>query len=272
MATTTSTFYLYADAKSSQFPSTNYTLTAKNALTTFPVVFSDLDDTLLMTPQGISHYFSNDAEDYYNLEDLRRGMSEMIGKYGYFVSVGTDNKLVITAPFPFTMDTSASKSSAAVKLGFVDTLVTTGTGTIAATSLGKNPITSLTVECPWYPPSTISDENVFMTMVGAATNAYEIAPLNTMNPVPYMISILNLPQPCGTASTSFTTDCLRGTEVGIVITNTSFAKGHSVLTHIPDGLQVLRFRIDQLTDYRSELIVPGLTFAITLQFDVAGTR
>jgi hypothetical protein len=139
-------------------------------------------------------------------------------------------------------------------------------------------IDSTIVEIPFYPPDTISGKNVFMTMVCAATNHFE---LQNTNPAPadgvsFLISCLDLPQSVGTISDNKTYDCQRSNVLGIVQSSydkTSFTKGPLILTYIPNGLQTLRFRIDTLTNgIVNNSIKNSAMFTIIVQFEVSGTR
>lgn len=273
MASTTSTFYLYGNSLDRQFPPAQYRIKAATKITFPPytgIVITTYNIVSINPPTKTLYLYNDDDGTWFNLEDLRKSLHDLLAPYGYTVNIATGDLLEIVAPFQFTLSKNIQYNCLAA-LGFTNDTTSTG-GIISSELVANQAINTLTLECPWYPPSTISDQNVFMKIVSASTNAYEFSQLNSIPPVPYVISILNLPQPVGTTSTSFTSDCLRATELGIVTSNESFTNGPSILTHIPDGLQRLRFRIDQLTDYRTNLIVPGLTFVIMLQFDVAGTR
>lgn len=120
----------------------------------------------------------------------------------------------------------------------------------------------------FYPPSTISDCNVFMQLVNAEMfgNALDSAR------VPFVISLQGLPQPVGTYSDT-ENGCRSSTFLGHVCTRGHGERGPRILTHIPDGLQQLTFQIDQLYQADRDLrISANMVFAVTIEFEVSTSK
>lgn len=117
----------------------------------------------------------------------------------------------------------------------------------------------------FYPPSTISDTNVFMRLVNAEMfgNAFE------GTRIPFVLSLKGLPQPVGTYSDA-SGGCRPSTVIGTICTRDTCSPGPRILTHIPDGLQQLTFQIDQLyqadKDFR---IHSNMAFSLTIEFEVS---
>lgn len=120
----------------------------------------------------------------------------------------------------------------------------------------------------FYPPSTISDTNVFMRLVNAEMfgNTFDTAR------IPFVLSLKGLPQPVGTYSDA-AGGCRASTVIGNICTRGVCERGPRILTHIPDGLQQLTFQIDQLyqadRDFR---ITSNMVFSITIEFEVSTSK
>lgn len=120
----------------------------------------------------------------------------------------------------------------------------------------------------FYPPSTISDTNVFMRLVNAEMfgNAFE------STRIPLVVSLKGLPQPVGTYSDQ-ESGCRPSTVIGNICTRGVCERGPRILTHIPDGPQQLTFQIDQLyqadRDFR---ITSNQVFLLTIEFEVSTSK
>lgn len=120
-------------------------------------------------------------------------------------------------------------------------------------------------EVDYYPTDTISGENVFMTMKNAVVNVANLpTPITTQ--IPFQIEILNLPQACGTITVK-DEDCKKSNHLGFVVTNQTTVESPRILTYIPDGHQVLQFKITQVGSGTS--LQQGMVFVITLQLEVS---
>lgn len=125
--------------------------------------------------------------------------------------------------------------------------------------------TSLKFQVKFYPPSTITDNNVFMRLVNA-----EISPKDTTTRVPLLVSVKNLPQPCSTFTESGG-ECTRTEILGLMAINSQTTLGPRILTHVPDGLQELEFEIKQF-DHTTAYLKPGMLLMLQLQFEVCGEK
>lgn len=125
--------------------------------------------------------------------------------------------------------------------------------------------TSVKFQVKFYPPSTITDNNVFMRLANA-----EISPKDTTLRVPLVVSVRNLPQPCSTFTQSGG-ECTRTEILGLMAINSPTTLGPRILTHIPDGLQELEFEIKQL-DQNTQYLKPGMFVMLQLQFEVCGEK
>jgi hypothetical protein len=120
----------------------------------------------------------------------------------------------------------------------------------------------------FYPPSTISDTNVFMQLVNAEMFGNSLESTR----IPFVVSLKGLPQPVGTYSDA-EQGCRPSTFLGHVCTRGHGERGPRILTHIPDGVQQLTFQIDQLyqadRDFR---ISANQVFSITIEFEVSTSK
>lgn len=120
----------------------------------------------------------------------------------------------------------------------------------------------------FYPPSTISDNNVFMRLVSAEIDA-------TNPPVsrsPLLLSLVDLTQPVGTF-TKQGDGCTMNKYLGTIVWNSTTIPGPRILTHIPDGLQTLTFQLEQLHQEQLQQTVLGnSTIFITVEFEVSTTK
>lgn len=135
------------------------------------------------------------------------------------------------------------------------------TSTFVLEYTGATNASTYTWEMDYYPTDTISGENVFMTMKNAVVNVD-----NLTTQIPFQIEILNLPQPCGTITVK-EQDCKKSSHIGFIVTNQTTVEGPRILTYIPDGHQVLRFKITQIGSGSN--LQQGMVFVITLQLEVS---
>lgn len=125
---------------------------------------------------------------------------------------------------------------------------------------------SFTVD--FYPPSTISDCNVFMRLVSAEIDATN--PPTTRSPL--LLSLVDFSQPVGTLTKQGET-CTMNKYLGTVLWNSTSQPGVRILTHIPDGLQTLTFQLEQLhQEQLQETILGNSTVFLTIEFEVSTSR
>lgn len=144
----------------------------------------------------------------------------------------------------------------------------TGLGFSSSGVLGISPTFYRSYTFPpvdFQPPSTISDTDVFMRLVNA-----EVFGLNPGSVrIPYTVSILNLNQAVGTM-TEQDKDCRPSTYLGTVSVRGISEKSPRILTHIPNGLQALVFRVDQLYQAdRDFYISDNQAYTFTIEFEVS---
>lgn len=158
----------------------------------------------------------------------------------------------------FYLVSSGGGSAANAKLGFN----TSSTNPVNASSYRSYTFPAV----DFYPPSTISDQHVFMRLVNA--EMFGNTPSNSR--IPYTISLLNVPQPVGTY-TDAEKECTRSTLLGSSVAVRGVCeKGPRVLTHIPDGLQQLTFRVDQLyQNDRDFYITDNQVYQFIIEFEIA---
>jgi len=192
--------------------------------------------------------------DVYDLEDtLQLAFSDDGFTWG-----AKDDKLTVQADFPFTL----LALTASEALGFSD-----APGSDKAGVLSPVVTDSFSQLIDFYPPSTVSGENVFLRLVSATVNTHDLRlPITTC--IPFAVSILNLPQPCGTTS-KYNVECTRSQQVGLVVTNQTVAPGPRILTYLPDGHQQLLFRIDQITSGLETNINAGMRFVLMFEIEVS---
>ena len=259
MASTTSTFILRFDSEVDIVPEYKIKGISAPSLT-----IDDMTDEIRLinttTSAGVTRYIAIDSYD--TVDDLLYEINNSIRPDGYIAEL-VDGKIHISADFPFTWETTTSTSM--VTLGMIATAALLTATKVSSTT------NSATFEVPFYPPDTISDRNVFMTLTNVVVNSSEVSEPIT-DYIPFMISILDLPQSVGTFSDTNSEDCTRATQIGMVQTNLPFVKGPAILTHIPDGLQRICFRIDQVSNGLTQSLQYGTVFALMIQFDVTGIR
>jgi hypothetical protein len=197
-------------------------------------------------------------------DELASSLTLKLAPYEYQVNL-VNGYLWFLADFPFKW--IGSSTSAIKTTGFAPNNTDTVTAKSTATTTN-----SYTFELPWYPPDTISGQNVFMKLVGGSINGFETNPVMESY-CPFLVSFLDFPQPVNTYSDSYVDDCQRSNVVGIIsTTNGVTTHGPLILTYIPDGLQRIRIRLDQLTNGTREILTQGAVIALLVQFEVSGTR
>jgi hypothetical protein len=136
------------------------------------------------------------------------------------------------------------------------------------TSQTKDSYRSQTFTVDFYPPSTISDCNVFMRLVSAEIDATN-PPLSRS---PLLLSLVDLSQPVGTF-TQQGEGCTMNKYLGTILWNSTTNASSRILTHIPDGLQTLTFRLDQLhQEQLTKTVLGNSTIFITIEFEVSTSR
>jgi len=136
------------------------------------------------------------------------------------------------------------------------------------TSKTTNSYRSQTFTVDFYPPSTISDCNVFMRLVSAEIDATN-PPLSRS---PLLLSLVDLTQPVGTF-TKQGEGCTMNKYLGTILWNSTTNPGPRILTHIPDGLQSLTFRLDQLhQEQLTQTVLGNSTIFMTVEFEVSTSR
>lgn len=196
--------------------------------------------------------YTTNGELLSSLQSVLNGTSYSVA----FQSNFTDRLLFSSDKF-FFLDSVGGGSLVNVKLGFQSNY-TDGVNAASYRSYTFPPV-------DFYAPSTISDTNVFMRLVNAEMSGFGIS----SSRIPYTISLLNVPQPVGT-STETGDRCTRSTLLGTVAGRGIEEKGCNILTHIPDGLQELTFRVDVLyQNDRTFYITDNQVYQFTIEFEVS---
>jgi hypothetical protein len=139
---------------------------------------------------------------------------------------------------------------------------------LGQTSQTINSYRSQTFTVDFYPPSTISDCNVFMRLVSAEIDATN--PPVTRSPL--LLSLVDLTQPVGTL-TKQGEGCTMNKYLGTILWNSTTNPGPRILTHIPDGLQYLTFKVDQLHQEQfTQTVLGNSTIFITVEFEVSTAK
>lgn len=125
-----------------------------------------------------------------------------------------------------------------------------------------------TFNVDFYPPSTITDTNVFMRLVHVEVAGWQLS----TTPAPFGLYITNLPQPVGTVSTT-NENCDRSTLLGLYRSSAVSVPGPRILTHIPDGLQTLTFVARQLdSNTNSYRIQSNTIITAVVEFEVSTSK
>lgn len=262
--TTASYIGIYADFPFTWDTSTNqvpwgFVLPLTSSLSSFSLTVSEgVSDTISLTATetGVVSEHVVFPGTYSTIDSLIEAMNIALTQTDY-TAYSSGQEIGIEANHKFTWNNTGTD----LELDY----------TLPITVSGGEDIDTVTISVPFYPPSMISDRNVFMRLVDCNLNTKEIESENTAYTENFLISIINLSQPCGTFSDTLTNSCTRSQVLGMYSTVQSFSPRGNILTHIPDGLQELTFKI-QLWDNVSINVPIGFLFTLGIQFEVAGTK
>lgn len=249
MSLTTSTFILKTVQEG--------VLTAENA-NTLTVTLNN-NDTLILDRalSDTAHVYTIPpgplSNSYANIGDLLTAVNLKINPL--FNATFVNNRVVITSDCQIAI----RQCTFAPVLGFTF---------LGQTSSTRDSYRSQTFTVDFYPPSTISDCNVFMRLVSAEIDATN--PPLTRSPL--LLSLVDLTQPVGTL-TKQGEGCTMNKYLGTILWNSTTNPGPRILTHIPDGLQYLTFKVDQLHQEQfTQTVLGNSTIFITVEFEVSTAK
>lgn len=245
MSVTTSTFILKTASEGVVTATTDLNLTVASNKNTLSVIL----------PSGRTQY-TIVAKTYSSNSELVSALQSVVGDT--FKVLLSGNKLRLSSDFSFTVDSSTvgTNNGNETTFGFPAAGVSSG---------NSNAFKSATFFVDFYPPSTITDNNVFMRLINAEISGTSV----TGNRIPIIISINDLPQPVGTISEN-NSICTQSKILGIMTTNGTTNSGGRILTHIPDGLQTLSFTVKQLHDtLPANYLSTNMTICLVIEFEVS---
>lgn len=270
MSITTSTFYLQVTETSTVGSSTfsgNVTIpVSPNNVITFGRTFSNTSVTYSYTLTPPSDNPTNNYTTIVSLvkylntifqspENLAR--TPVSADNAPFVASNFFNVIRITSTVPFSLVAQTGGAHAALGFGTAQ-ILSTNSSILLTKSFTFPPI-------DFYPPSTISDTNVFMRLVNIEMFGLEFQ----SDRIPYLLFVEGLPQPVGTYSDA-ASGCRNSTLLGMFAGRSSNFPGPRILTHIPDGLQQLTFRFEQLyKNDRTQRIIANTVLGVTIEFEVS---